>query len=820
MKNLNKIFIGIVITVFLINLLFANLWTGSDAPIFYYPFDETTGTNTADSMNGAHNGTWSGAPTWQLGKVNYSAHSEGTKYIDTNYQPFGYNQNFSISLWYRGQTGATGYLMGDIAAATASAGFRMELDVNRLQFATIKDTGGTTVASNAKFTDVLANNGGWIHLVLIYNGTGGWNLWANNSLSSITINGDMAGTPLTDLYIFSQLAGDTPMSNASIDEFGIWNRTLTPLEIEGLYNLGSGLTFGEEYYRVKLNSPANNSNTIKGRTNYFNCSATFPSNIQNISLYTNSTGSFILNQTIDVSGDASTTTTQVFPLSLHNINNTWTCYACSLSNGCDFGENRTISVVRLLENSQTYNPTSSSSKSETFIINFTYDSSEYTSASGSLVYNGTSYTGTLSTGENKLLTATLITPSSTETNVYGFYWNISLTNSSGVNYFTSNNYTQTVSPLSLNRCNNIYNVTFINFTVKNTETLTVIPSSFKITFNYGISNKNLNYSYQDTTQTNSSFPFCFLPSNSEYIADANIEYEATDYSKNYYYLTNAELSNATNNITLFLLNSTKATLTVLKAQTDTQTAISDAYIQIQRYDTGTDTYYTVGMARTDYKGEDAVYLNWYDTFYKYVLTKDGSVIYIANPSKISSTPVTFTIPSSTTFDYDKFLGITYTLTFNNATNNFVLTYSLPSGSVTSACLRVDKRTIKNDTLICNTCETSSSATVYCDVSSYGNGTYIATFYAKGSLGFIDSITAFVGSANKLYDLIGNVDGTMYAILFSALVMVLFFVSPVLGVVGMLLGMIGAMALGFQPVNYMEFLGIVIVGGVIIVILKR
>ena len=69
-------------------------------------------------------------------------------------------------------------------------------------------------------------------------------------------------------------------------------------------------------------------------------------------------------------------------------------------------------------------------------------------------------------------------------------------------------------------------------------------------------------------------------------------------------------------------------------------------------------------------------------------------------------------------------------------------------------------------------------------------------------------------------MIGNVDGTMYAILFSALCMVMFFISPVLGIVGMLLGMIGGMALGFQPVNYMEFLGIGIVGIVVCLILKH
>ena len=585
-------------------------------------------------------------------------------------------------------------------------------------------------------------------------------------------------------------------------------------------------THNQSIVTTTLNSPTDYYNTTSFSIT-FNCSTITNSVggeiLTNISLWLNQTGTWILNETKDVSG---TYNTSIFTKNIIYGTTKWTCRAFDNRSVSDWGTNRTIKSASFIENSQTYNPTSTSSKSETFIINFTYDSSLYTSSSGVLNYNGTNYVGTLSgSGTNKLLTASLTTLSSTATTSYNFYWNISLTNSSGINYFTSNTHTQTINTLAMSICNNsgngIYNVTFINFTIKNAETpTTLVPAEFKVTFNYGIGNKPFNYSYQDTIGDNSSFAFCFLPSSFNYTVDAKIEYEADSYSKNYYYLTNAILTNATQNITLYLLNSSNADLTVLKAQTDTQTPISDVYIQIQRYDTGTDTYYTVGMARTDYAGEDLAYLNWYDTFYKYVLTKNDEIIYIAPSSKISASPVTFTIPSTITFSYDKFLNIIYYLTFNNDTGNFILTYSLPSGGVTSACLRVDKRTIKNDTLICNTCETSSSATIYCNINAYGTGVFIATFYAKGSLGFIESLVSFARVVNVLYEYIGNVDGTMYAILFSALVMVMFFISPVLGIIGMLLGMLGAMALGFQPMNYMEFLGIAIVGVIIIMILKR
>ncbi|GAH28966.1 unnamed protein product, partial [marine sediment metagenome] len=48
---------------------------------------------------------------------------------------------------------------------------------------------------------------------------------------------------------------------------------------------------------------------------------------------------------IDVSGDASPITTQVFPLALQEGEYTWSCYGCSVADGCNFAaNNRTINV--------------------------------------------------------------------------------------------------------------------------------------------------------------------------------------------------------------------------------------------------------------------------------------------------------------------------------------------------------------------------------------------------------------------------------------------------------------------------------------------
>ena len=271
---------------------------------------------------------------------------------------------------------------------------------------------------------------------------------------------------------------------------------------------------------------------------------------------------------------------------------------------------------------------------------------------------------------------------------------------------------------------------------------------------------------------------------------------------------------------MYLLNDSLATLTVLQTVDEAQQPISDVIIQVQLYDIGTDTFYTVAMAKTDFKGEDLVYLNWYDTLYKFILIKDGVVVKSTTPYKISKTPQVFELSEETTFEFQKFEDFLYSLTFNDVTGNFVLTYTKPSGLVDSACLRVIKREVNKDIQICLTCETSASATLFCNINGFGNGTYIATFYATGSMKFIDTITEMIGLINEVYEEIGNLDGTAIALIVAGLVMVMFLISPVLGVVGMVLGMIAAVVLGLQPADYGTMTGIALVGGIVIWLLKR
>lgn len=469
-------------------------------------------------------------------------------------------------------------------------------------------------------------------------------------------------------------------------------------------------------------------------------------------------------------------------------------------------------------NSITYNSTTKEYNNESFILNMTYDSSAWSSISGRLIYNNTNYTATQTgTGNNILFSRGITIPSGSGT-IYNFSYSIGLTNASGTFYFPTSTYSQTVSSITVGLCTSTLNVTYLNFTVKDSEDITrLVNSTFKINM---IVNSYLNYSFQDLNETNWNYQFCISPSYDTYTVDATIEYDATGYTKNFYYLYQASLNNDTENITLYLLNDSSATLTEYQVVDRGQIGLPGRYITVQKYDIGTDTYYTIAMMKTSDSGNDLTYLNWYDTFYKEIVTYNGNVVKITSPHKILETPQIIQVLDDTVFEYDKFGNIVYSLTYNNDTQNFILTYTLPSGEVTDACLRVIKRSIMNDTTICDQCEQSSSATIYCNIAGYGNGTYIATFYAKGSGSYIDLIIELIGTINDLYEQIGNSDGSVYGFLAAGIVFTLFLVSPAMAVIGLIIGMFFGMVMGYQPFYYLEMIGLVVVGGLIAWLVKR
>jgi hypothetical protein len=473
------------------------------------------------------------------------------------------------------------------------------------------------------------------------------------------------------------------------------------------------------------------------------------------------------------------------------------------------------------ENGRTFQNPIAEYAPNTISLNITFPV-PYLPISANLIYDNTTYSSALSNiDSNSIFSNTLYVSAGTK----NFYWNITYEDGSSNRYsYVTSNSTQTINPSTALLCNATNNVTFVRFTTKSIDTKLPVNSTFKTTWSYGpdqnntANRKNLNYS--DTNGNKSVYEFCLSPVSSTFYATVTIEYDAPEYAQNYYYIYNGELTNQTQNITLYLLNESLTTLTTFQTIDRATFPVTDIIAYVQQYDVGTDTYYTVSMLKTDWDGKDISFLYWYDYLYKIVFYQNGTFLEQTTPFKISSTPLIFRVLDAQEVGYEKFKDISYNLIYNNITQNIVLTFTKDSGLVTSGCLRVFKMTATNQSTICDQCETSNSATIYCNVASAGNGTFIGQFYALGSWANIDTQEWTIGTAQTLYNLLGNDLSMFYAFIAGGIVFVFFLISPVLGIIGIILALILNIAMGFFVMDLLTFTIWVIAGGIIIWIIKR
>jgi len=454
---------------------------------------------------------------------------------------------------------------------------------------------------------------------------------------------------------------------------------------------------------------------------------------------------------------------------------------------------------------------------EDFTINASYNSSSWSSSAIYFNYNGTIYTPTTTgTGDDIYAYYQLSIPTINETTNKTFNWLWNLTNSSGTYEITSTPHIQEVGVVTFALCNySIDNPQLVFNTFSTTEPSTPVPATFASAWDIQDDSGGsviLNRSYEDTTEANSTWAFCIEPNNTAYTVSVDITVDATGYTPTSHYIVDTDVSTVGENISLYLLNDSEATLTQIIVRDQDNQPVQDAYTYIQRYDQGSDTYYGVGMTKSDNTGSDLAYLLWYTQWYNFVVVVDGEVELIEGPKKMSETPLILRIGDTAGNAYEKFRDIVYGLSYNNITKNFVLSFTHTSGEVSSACLRTIKRNLTNDYTICHTCESSNSATIYCNVGAWGNGTFISSFYATGSPAYwIDELYISEGNGDTLYEMIGNDNGTGMAIMLAGIIFSLFLITPALGILGAMLGMLGAVTLGFQPFDAVALIGIVIVG---------
>ncbi len=430
------------------------------------------------------------------------------------------------------------------------------------------------------------NNGAWHMITITVDGTthrmyiDGVN--RDNDTSALNIFGGNNGQN-------GFIMGDTSFVG-TIDEFGVWDRALTNVEVTQLYNGGAGMTF-LPLSMVILNSPINDFRT-DGNTINFNGT---------ISSYVPTNVSLIIDDVYNETNSSGIMGNYLFTKNLLGGAHTWTYEVCN-SNFCVNQTPRIFTTFSsFTEGGIFFSNQSYETKEETFIINITTDDSAI--ATAEFFYNGISQGASTKTGTDPEVNFSNTIQVPTSTGEKEFYWEITVGSAED-----SARTNQTINNLQLDICNASLTVPYINLSFKDEETTSFINATIDAsTWEYwlGDGTYTRTFLYSNTTD-NYNYTFCFSASNDTMKNTRSIQYAKTGYPQRKYD-SSSDLTNATTNQTLYLLSNADGIYTTIQVVDQEGDKISGVEVTIERQFVGVWT--VVGQEVTDDAGLVTFWVN-------------------------------------------------------------------------------------------------------------------------------------------------------------------------------------------------------------------
>jgi len=450
--------------------------------------------------------------------------------------------------------------------------------------------------------------------------------------------------------------------------------------------------------------------------------------------------------------------------------------------------------------------------SQTFYLNITRDSDFITNANATLNYNGTDYIGTKTTTDNYFLfSKTLIMPSIANNTNATFNWSYTLIGNENITNVTDT-YTQTIYNIDFDDCST-YTIQALNFSLIEESNNASIAGDMDFTFSLVQEGITINYS-KSVTGVNST-AFCIPSNDVSFTAQLQSEYTSGDYESFTYFAYNLAVTNTTQYITYYLTNGT--TIVEFTVVDQSGNDIEDAYIKVMKYDIGTGVYKTIEVLKTDELGKALGNIVLDTEWYKFMVEYNGVTYLDTSATKMTSTTRTFTINLLSDF-FDRYTDVVYniysTLNYTEATGNFAFTYSDPNGNYHQGCLRVERMAAYGNTLINETCVSSTAATILVNVNNSGpvNGTYVAVGYILFDDKYV--LQTLTETWGHLSDKFG-IEGLFYAFFIIITVVMVGIFNPKLAIILGMLGLIVSNILGFMFIELGWLVGILFAAGLTI-----
>ncbi len=370
------------------------------------------------------------------------------------------------------------------------------------------------------------------------------------------------------------------------------------------------------------------------------------------------------------------------------------------------------------------------------------------SISAILTYNGTNHSSTASCTSGNCTISNIIDISlvtSGEFENKSFFWSLAIFNGTDSSSIQTSTRIQNVSRIHLESCNATFPTQTLNFTVHDEQTLDRIsPFSFDGDFDFWIGGGSVirNNSIQENA---TEVELCLSP-NVTMMTDAIIDYDSstlTNYTNRFYYFDDKEIDNSSEDIFMYLLQSSSSTSFILKVQDESLLPVTDAIIEIHRFYPGEGIFRIVQIARTDDNGKSIGFFETETVDYKFIIKKDGETLLETGQQKV----VPETSPFTLTFNTGDPLGepwesqndisdLNSTLVWDDDSGFVTYIYIDSSGNLTLARLLVIQESLVNSTansVICNETSSLTSATLSFDVGN-SSGFYVASSFIDRGFG--------------------------------------------------------------------------------------
>ena len=300
----------------------------------YNSFNESSGTNAPDLVNGTYNWTTFNSPTWDIGLIGNALHFDGASQYAVQTNPIFLEPNKTINFWLNLDAidGADQQrLFGRYDAGGAG-----EVQMTIIQGT--KDIRIRWTASNSTGFDLAdqdVGSGVWTMVTLVISNTHIKGYINGTAFETQGIFSPFTSAVNTSLGARDRVGTDDDWFDGLIDEFGIWNRTLSDAEVTQLFNGGAGISFQRTFApAITLNSPVDNFNTSSNSIT-FNGTIT-SSGVLNVTLFIDG----VLNETNSSGID---NTDYLFTKILSEGKHNWTYEACSAL-GCTNATTRTFTI--------------------------------------------------------------------------------------------------------------------------------------------------------------------------------------------------------------------------------------------------------------------------------------------------------------------------------------------------------------------------------------------------------------------------------------------------------------------------------------------